>query len=291
MPCNSLTHKTACAILASDEETCIAVARYFLRENPYSSDPYRMFATLSRLVQSPSSWYHSGPAQKFMLRQIRAMDETLQKQQQQQQQQRKKAKKTKRQSTRHDEPEGEEVTKAGFKQLDVVLLTLYGHILLSSASFPPALNYFHRVVSIDPTNALASLSVGVAYTHWALTRKAGNRQAMLAQGLAFLWRYYDLRRALPQEEGSDTVEREGEAEFNMARSYHMLGLLALAADGYRKVLALAEGRGVGGDGRDVNAVGGGGVAVEAAYNLRTLYLMGGDHVAAGEVTRRWLVLG
>ncbi|KAM3504076.1 hypothetical protein MY10362_003782 [Beauveria mimosiformis] len=64
---------TVCAIYTNDEERCVAIARHLMR-NGVMSDANRMFALLSRLCQSPVSWYTSGPAQKFILRQIRAID-------------------------------------------------------------------------------------------------------------------------------------------------------------------------------------------------------------------------
>ncbi|KAM3450949.1 hypothetical protein MY3296_005725 [Beauveria thailandica] len=64
---------TVCAIYTNDEERCVTIARHLMR-NGVMSDANRMFALLSRLCQSPVSWYTSGPAQKFILRQIRAID-------------------------------------------------------------------------------------------------------------------------------------------------------------------------------------------------------------------------
>ncbi|PFH55544.1 hypothetical protein XA68_18079 [Ophiocordyceps unilateralis] len=64
---------TVCAIYTSDEERCVAIARHLMRDGALT-DSYRMFALLSRLSQSPVAWYTSGPAQKFILRQIKATD-------------------------------------------------------------------------------------------------------------------------------------------------------------------------------------------------------------------------
>ncbi len=214
-----LIHLTwaSCAIFAADEETCVAVARYFMRDEPYTTDTYRLYAAMCRLCQAPSSWYSSGPAQKFMLRQIRSMDEAL--------------------LLHPDKPggpaggfAGDGVQPAG---LDVCLLVIYGHILFASSSYTYALNYFHRAATLDPTNPLVNLSVGMSYIHWALKRQADNRQYRLTQGFGFLFRYYENRvRAA-------SCEERQEAHFNMARTYHLLGLHALAAQFYQKVLAEA----------------------------------------------------
>ncbi|KAJ3551363.1 hypothetical protein NPX13_g11380 [Xylaria arbuscula] len=74
-----LIHVTwaACALRARDEETCVAAARFLMRDRQFDSDPFRMFAALCRLCPSPASWYASGPVQKYMLRQIKLMDRAL----------------------------------------------------------------------------------------------------------------------------------------------------------------------------------------------------------------------
>lgn len=81
-----------------------------------TSDSYRMFALLSNLCQSPVSWYTSGPAQKYILRQIKAMDEAYN--------------------------GGETNSERGENWepvLDACVLMLYGHILFTSTSYTYAL--------------------------------------------------------------------------------------------------------------------------------------------------------
>jgi general transcription factor 3C polypeptide 3 (transcription factor C subunit 4) len=78
-----------------------------------------MFALLSNLCQSPVSWYTSGPAQKFILRQIKAMDDAYEAAQ---------ARRETNSSTDASEP-----------MLDACLLMLYGHILFTSTSYTYAL--------------------------------------------------------------------------------------------------------------------------------------------------------
>lgn len=115
--------RIACAIYLADEEMCVAVARFFMKVRQLDSDSYRMFAALCRLCQSPASWYNSGPAQKYILRQIKIIDAShlstgpLERQQ-------------------HGGATGQVETK----QLDVCLLMLYGHILFTSTSYTFALS-------------------------------------------------------------------------------------------------------------------------------------------------------
>lgn len=113
-----------CAIYTNDEERCVTTARHLMRDGGVS-DSYRMFAMLSKLCQSPVSWYTSGPAQKYILRQIKAID------------------------ARHEEKfiqrrERGEVADNGHiattdLNVDVCLLMLYGHILFTSTSYTYAI--------------------------------------------------------------------------------------------------------------------------------------------------------
>lgn len=109
-----------CAIYTNDEERCVATARHLMRDGAIS-DSYRMFALLSRLCQSPVSWYTSGPAQKFILRQIKAIDASHGG--------------APMQSWGHEaEPTGAATSSSGVN-VDVCLLMVYGHILFTSTSY------------------------------------------------------------------------------------------------------------------------------------------------------------
>lgn len=51
--------------------------RWFTKEFQFTTDAYRLHAALNRLCQGSNSWYSSGPSQKYVLRQIKAMDFAL----------------------------------------------------------------------------------------------------------------------------------------------------------------------------------------------------------------------
>ncbi|KAI1423812.1 hypothetical protein F5Y12DRAFT_785755 [Xylaria sp. FL1777] len=261
-----LIHVTwaACALRARDEETCVAAARFLMRDRQFDSDPFRMFAALCRLCPSPASWYASGPVQKYMLRQIKLMDRAL--------------------VSGWGEDSEEEETKANggrvypSKQLDVTLLVLYGHILFVSNSFTYALNYFLRAYSIDPTNQMILLSVGQCYIHYALKRQSENRQYLLVQGFVFLHRYYDLKVS-----SANAAERQ-EAHYNMARSYHAIGIPHLAAEFYQRVLRDRP------DDSERTVLGSSDLSQEAAYNLQQICWAGGDLGAVKSLGERYLTL-
>jgi general transcription factor 3C polypeptide 3 (transcription factor C subunit 4) len=89
-----------------------------------------MFAALTRICHSPVSWYCSGPVQKYVLRQIKAMDFGL----------------------LADDQKGNMAEKASYsaqddsghliinKDMDLSLLKLYGHILSTGSSYAYALS-------------------------------------------------------------------------------------------------------------------------------------------------------
>lgn len=293
----------SCAVFAGDEETCVAIARYFMRDYMPGTDSYRMFSAMCRVCQTPVSWYTSGPAQKFILRQIKTMDNIV----------------MRRENTTnpHHHPRHPLSTTIDTAQnnppkpgatdpdiaLDVALLTIYGHILFTTTSYTYALSYFARAASLDPSNPLINLSTGLAYVHYALKRQATNRQYLLTQGFAFLFRYYDDRlRSYPAGKGKGGVAQRQEAHFNVARAYSLVGLAALAVEYYRKVLAEGgvevgegEGDGEGRDGEVVEEAAGGGMGsedlrVEAAFNVRTLCYLLGDVEGARGVAGEFLVL-
>ncbi|KAF4975109.1 hypothetical protein FZEAL_8057 [Fusarium zealandicum] len=198
---------SVCAIYTSDEEKCVATARQLMREGAMS-DSYRMFALLSNLCQSPVSWYTSGPAQKYLLRQIKAMDDA------------------------HTENESRSASNGGTEAaLDACVLMLYGHILFTSTSYTYALGYFLRSRALDPDNHMVNLSLGLAYVHYGLKRQSTNRQYLLLQGQSFLSRYAELG-SLDKDQNSSYTKAE--AYYNIGRLYQLLGINYLALEYYSK---------------------------------------------------------
>lgn len=99
------------------------------------------------------------------------------------------------------------------------------------------------------------------------------------QGLAFLTAYYQGR----QEAGS--VSQRQEAEFNVGRTYHAIGLLHLSVPYYERCLKLGELVGKeDGDDPANNFV------TEAALALQSHWAASGDMLRAREITHRYLVI-
>ncbi|KAK4106429.1 TPR-like protein [Parathielavia hyrcaniae] len=244
----------SCAVFAGDEETCVAIARYFMRDYLPGTDSYRMFSAMCRVCQTPVSWYTSGPAQN-------------------------------NDSNNTNTNNGNDANIA----LDVALLTIYGHILFTTTSYTYALSYFARAASLDPSNPLINLSTGLAYVHYALKRQATNRQYLITQGFAFLFRYYRDRLAdADAREVQSVVAQRQEAHFNIARAYSLIGLGNLAVEYYKKVFE--EGP-VDDEGEeDGGVMGSEDLRVEAAFNVRTLCYLLGDLEGARGVAGKWLVL-
>ncbi|KAK1959796.1 RNA polymerase III transcription factor tfiiic [Colletotrichum sublineola] len=245
----------ACAIYLSDEEMCVAVARFFMKVRQKDSDSYRMFAALCRLCQSPASWYNSGPAQKYILRQIKIIDASHFA-----------ASHTDRD---HGTATGGRTDATEAKQLDICLLMLYGHILFTSTSYTFALNYFLRARTLDPLNPMISLSVGLGYIHHALKRQADNRQYLIMQGFACVFEFCHSKL-------SGTPEERKEAYFGVARTFHMLGLHHLALEWYQRVLLTSEGSPISETGEPQDNPSNRDVTLSAAYNEYALFISSGS---------------
>ncbi len=143
---------------------------------------------------------------------------------------------------------------------------------------------------------MINLSYGLAYIHYALKRQATNRQYLLAQGFALLFKYYEIRIRTARSSG----ERQ-EAHFNIGRVYGMLGLGHLAIEYYRKVLDEARKVGDGDGDGDSEGEGKGEVVrksvlgredlvIEAALNIRNTCFAMEDFEGVRAVTEEWLVL-
>ncbi|PIN06623.1 hypothetical protein CDL12_20823 [Handroanthus impetiginosus] len=136
-----------------------------------------------------------------------------------------------------------------------------------------------------PDNPLINLCVGTALINLALGHRLQNKQQAILQGLAFLYN------------NSRLCEDSQESLYNIARAYHHVGLVTLAAKYYEKVLAIHE--------KDypipilpsdnpelmtVNKPGYCDLRREAAYNLHLIYKKSGAFDLARQVLKDHVVL-
>ncbi|KAK5125228.1 hypothetical protein LTR85_000904 [Meristemomyces frigidus] len=171
----------------------------------------------------------------------------------------------------------------GNGELDAGVLLLYGSMLMHThTGATPALCCYLRALALQPDNFSVNLIVGVSYIQCAMRNKSDNRQYGIQQGLSFLCRYYELRTA------SGKAGHLQEAEYNMAKTWHMLGLTHLAVPGYEKVLALSETVQADRDAEAEDEVED--FAKEAAFALQQMFALVGNDEAARAITEQWLVL-
>ena len=110
-----------------------------MKEYHLVTDTYRLFSTLNKMCNRPL-WYNSGPSQKFILRQIKAMDHSaigvLVAQ----------GRHADRASPTSNDGDDDMVPA---DQLDVGLLMLYGQVLYAGTSYAYALSEF--IPSVAPS--------------------------------------------------------------------------------------------------------------------------------------------
>jgi len=293
-----LIHTTylACCLALRDQATLVnVVLRWFLRTYQFCTDAYRLLAAMNLVFPyanekhgkeavNSNLVFRSSPSQKFMFRQIMSMDLNLPTDYHPEEfgpvpdfmrRTRDQLQKDDRNTAVPDAALNEGITPG---EMDVVLLTLYGHLLYAGGSFPSALSYFFRALSLDPANPVILLTISLSYIHEMMKRQNENRHLYLLQAWSFFEEYADARRAAAQKIDADdsnedkdiddpspadgasdndaggVVPRKGrpkaapmavvveaEIEFNRARCWHMLGMSDLAVRAYGKVLALRRG--------------------------------------------------
>ncbi|KAF2093231.1 TPR-like protein, partial [Rhizodiscina lignyota] len=268
----------ACALIDNDEHSICLESRHFINKYKYQSDAYKLYSAANRLFSGGSrTWLNSGPNQKWILRQLKAADYALLSPEQ-------------RMSYLFTGQERKALDKVGgnpenIEELDPTLLTLYAHVMLAGGMMQNALYYYFRALALAPEDPILHLCISNAFIDHAFKRLNENRTYFTQQGVAFMMKYYDLRT------------RDGikihiqEAEFNVARMWHYLGLVHLALPRYEKVLEMHEevekeqnefrqGRG-----EEAESF-----AAEAAYALSTTLTMSSDVATARRLREKWMVI-
>ncbi|CAK3964241.1 Transcription factor tau subunit sfc4 [Lecanosticta acicola] len=274
-----------CGLVFNDSQYLIDLARQMITDSEYRGPmTYQLFAAVNRFSFG-SNWFSSGPSQKFMLRMVKLFDYL---------------------AMEHGDMKGVRdrmdwaaqkpslETKAARMRTsgepfppepDAGILTMYGHMVAVANHSHSSLPYYYRALALQPDNICINLSIAAMWVQVSMKRQTENRQHGITQGLAFLYRYYDLRTA------SGKASHIQEAEYNTARMWHYLGLNHLAVPAYEKVLALSE------KVREENRIEGGSLeldaedyATEAAFALQGIFALTGNLEAAHRIGERWLVL-
>ncbi|KAK1433400.1 hypothetical protein QVD17_10310 [Tagetes erecta] len=110
----------------------------------------------------------------------------------------------------------------------VPVLLIKGHQFTMHSQHQAAASLYLKAYKLMPDNALINLCVGTALINLALGLRLHNKHQCVLQGLAFL--YNNLRLS----------ENSQEALYNLARAYHHVGLVSIAATYYEKVLAVHQ---------------------------------------------------
>ncbi|OAP54854.1 hypothetical protein AYL99_11302 [Fonsecaea erecta] len=311
----------ACTLALQDERTLVnVVLRWFLRTFQFNSEAYRLFAALSLVFARPGTVLRSRGIQQVLFKQIVQMDAELpvdyepegygpvpafMRQSGAENTSHNRDNDGEAPVPHHKGVQGQHYGHPNImrpKEMNVDLLTLYGHVLYAGGGFASALSYFFRALSLSPENPALLLSIALSYMHETLKKHSENRQMFLLQGWAFFEEYADARRRWMRKrlqeqqtrkrqdaemvrvgtEDQDCLELliEREIAFNRARCWHMLGLSDLAV---RAPAASAE------SGKDKDASRAD-FTMEAAYAIQTMYALSGNPEMAREVTEKYLVV-
>lgn len=110
-----------------------------MREYQFVTDGYRLFSAFNRFSDSENTWYNCGPSQKYILRQLKAVDFSLLGDA------RRKSLFQERASYTTKDENGNQIRA---QEMDVALLMLYGHILYAGKSYAYAVSTSESLVQL-----------------------------------------------------------------------------------------------------------------------------------------------
>ncbi|KXS21759.1 TPR-like protein [Gonapodya prolifera JEL478] len=234
-------HMLSVALLSTNTSKISEVCRWISNERQVHGDAFRLYSAMMSSGTESISVYNNHPNHKYIQRQINEDKKML---------------------LQND--------------VDPVLLCLNGHIFLAGRTYKNAIPAYLRAYEACPVDPLINLTLGIAFLGKALTRQTENRHLQITQGLAFIFRYYDLRRG------------NAEACYNVARAFHQIGLLHLAIPYYERCLNVHRlpQRDSAGAALPYSPD----LTKEVAYNLTRLYMRTGSRAMAAAVASRFLVV-
>lgn len=155
----------------------------------------------------------------------------------------------------------------------VPLMILVGHSCAMSGSYRLALGEYFKAYREFPNDPMLNLCIGLSYLNLVMNRRAANRHLLVMQAFTFLYKYYALCKG------------NQEANFNLGRAYHQLGLTHLAVPYYEKVLSLASE-----ESKYKKTKPEENLKKEAAYNLSLIYRASGNDALARKMLKEFLVV-
>lgn len=288
----------ACALELHDEHTLLfTVGRWFMKEYRFCTDAYRLFAALNLFYTdadggkpvASQSEFRDSTTQKFMLRQMGALDSRLPEDYNDHGDEglipgfMRTTFANGPSSVQEDGEEDEFAESLRPKEMDVVLLCLYGHIMYAGDTFVSALNYFYRALTLDPKNPMVLLSIALCYVHELAKRGTEDRHMHVLNGMAVFDEYVEARLQQASDRGDKVVAAaKKEIDFNRARIWQMLGLSDLALKEYDNVFGPTHPQDPDDDGKEWS--------MEAAFAAANIYASNGDPAMAKYITERWLVI-
>lgn len=267
----------------NDEQGILTTARWFIKSNPLNGELYKLMGCLARQFVGRRTWFSSGPTQKFLARMLKMQDFALLSDENREKYDFTNVERSRWKSlvenTRINENRPGIEALGRVKEVDPSLLTLYAHTLSESRHIS-GLHYYFRAFCIRPNDPVINLSIASNFFQSAIKRRSDNRHYQILQGMAFMQRYYRIRTG----PGSSAIHRQ-EAEYNVGRAFHQLGMYSTAIQAYQKCLELdGEVRKEITDDNKEEFTG------EAAFALSQILGLSGNMELAREITERYLVL-
>lgn len=149
------------------------------------------------------------------------------------------------------------------------LYYIYAVLLYSSRGFLSALQYLVRLEQDAPDDPMVNLLMGLSHLHRSMQRLTANRHFQVLHGLKYLFRYYEIRNS------SYTIIEKQEADYNIGRAFHLLGLVSIAIEYYNKVLIEYEDETL---------------KKHAAYNCIIIYQESGNNELANYIMEKYLAI-
>lgn len=264
--------KMVLTISAGDSKAGAEQARWIMLHCLFREDGYKLYGAAMSSGLIATREYNENSNQKFMLRLVKTMDSLLS------------GSNIAGTISVKDIDQNSECVRPDAVQPN--LLILYGHIIAIGRGYAPSLRKFHKVPVIFgkltcsdyfvrafaqcPSDPLLLFSIGLAYLHRSMQRQSDNRHLQIMQAFSFLLRYYDVRKT------NNNPGHLQEAEFNLGRALHQLGLLHLALRHYEKVLEV--------QGVDVKYD----LTRSTVYNMQLIYVLSGNPRKARELVVKYL---